>query len=325
MPSPARTSEIARPMSDARGPVATDQTEPAAGDLRTFVRVTELGTLSAVARERNLPVSMVSRAVSRLERAYRVRLLNRSTHGLSITPEGELFLAHARRIVDSLADLSSELDIRSAEPVGLVRLSVSQVMGDAQVVPSLPRLQARHPHLRVDVLADDAMVDLVTEGIDIAVRTNQVINDTLVARHVGEYGRALYAAPAYVAAHGEPAHPDELAKHRCVAHSARAVLNRWNFRVGRKRQEHAVQAWYRANDSAILLSMTRSGLGIGRLNTAIAGPFVDRGELIEVLPRFRDPTRYPIYLMMLADRHRLPKTRAVADHLAELYGASRSY
>ncbi len=306
-------------------PGADTRIEPATSDLYILTRVAELGTLSAAARERDVPVSHVSRAITRLEKDYEVRLVNRSTHGLSITPEGELFLAHARRVVESLSDLSAELDTRSGSPTGLVRLSVSQVMGDAQIVPSLPELLAKYPGLRVDILADDAMVDLTTQGIDLAVRTNVIVNDNLVARHVGEYGRALYASPDYVARHGTPASPEQLAQHRCVTHASSSILNRWSFKSGRKRVDQIVQGFYRANNSAMLLAMVRQGIGIGRITTAIAGPLCDAGELVPVLDEYRDPVRYPIYLVMLPDRHRLPKIKACGDHLATLYKRLKDY
>ncbi len=301
------------------------QTEPNTADLNILVRVAELGTFSAVAKERDVPVSQISRAISRLESDYKVRLINRSTHGLSLTTEGDMFVAHARRVVESLTDLSAELDTRSGSPVGVVKLSVSQVMGDSQVVPSLPALIDKYPGLRIDVLADDKMVDLATEGIDLAVRTNVVVNDNLVARHVGEYGRALYASPDYVNRFGEPSHPDQLNQHRCVTHAVSNILNRWGFKVGRKRLDQPVQGYFRANNSAMILAMTLQGVGIARLNTAIAGPLCEQGELVPILDQHRDPTRFPIYLVMMPDRHRLPKTRACADHLAQLYKRLKRY
>ncbi|MGB7299874.1 MAG: LysR family transcriptional regulator [Burkholderiaceae bacterium] len=298
---------------------------PATADLQILVRVADLGTLSAVARERNVPVSVISRAVSRLEKEYQVRLITRSTHGLSITPEGELLLGHARHIVDSLSELSAELDTRSGTATGLVRLSVSQVMGYSQIIPSLPALIHKHPGLRVDVIADDRTVDLATEGIDLAVRTDVVVNENLVARHVGEYGRAIYASQAYLNEFGEPTSPDQLSQHRCVTHAISGVLNRWQFKIGRKNTEQSVHGYFRANNSAMLLAMVKQGIGIGRLNTAIAGPLVDTGDLIPILEEFRNPTRFPIYLVMLPDRHRLPKIRACADHLAKLYKKLQDY
>jgi DNA-binding transcriptional LysR family regulator len=299
--------------------------EPATTDLKVFVRVAELGTLSAVARERDVPVSQVSRAISRLEKDYQVRLINRSTHGLSLTQEGEMFLAHARHVVDSLTELAADLDSHAGSPVGVVRLSVSQIIGDAQIIPCLPALYEKYPELRIDVIADDGMVDLATEGIDLAVRTTIVANENLVAREVGEYGRALYASPQYLEQYGEPEHPDELLRHRCITHAASGRLNRWRFRFGRKQADSSIQGFYRVNNTAMSLTMVREGLGIARLNTSIAGPVADTGAIVPVLEEFRDPTRFPIYLVMLPDRHRLPKIKACSDHLARLFKRLKHY
>lgn len=294
--------------------------EPTTADLAVLVRVAEMGTLSAVARERDVPVSQISRAITRLEGTYKVRLINRSTHGLSLTPEGDLFVAHARRVVDSLADLSAQLDSRAGAPSGLVRVSVSQIMGDAQVIPSLPALTDRYPALRVDVIADDSMIDLATEGVDLAIRTSVVASENLVARPLGEYGRGLFASAAYLERYGEPSHPDELHRHRCITHAVSAGLNRWRFRDGRREYELAITGYHRVNNTAMSLTMVRQGLGIARLNTAAAHQAIAGGEIIEVLAPHRDPRRFPIYAVMMPDRHRLPKIRVCVDHFAAVFG-----
>ncbi|MEZ5650280.1 MAG: LysR family transcriptional regulator [Burkholderiaceae bacterium] len=307
------------PLSDKAGGLAV---EPSTADIAVLVRVAEMGSLSAVARERDVPVSQVSRAVSRLEDAYRVKFLNRSTHGLSVTAEGELFLTHARRVVESLTDLSGALDTRSGSPIGTVRLSVSQIMGDVQVIPSLPALVERYPGLRIDVIADDSMIDLATEGIDLAIRTNVVANENLVATWIGEYGRGLFASPEYIARFGAPQHPDELHRHRCITHAVSGGLNRWRFRIGRKQIERPVAGHHRVNNTAMAMTMARAGLGIARLNTASAHAAIRSGEIVEVLGRFRDPRRFPVYVVMMPDRHRLPKIRVCVEHFAAVFGAA---
>ncbi len=293
--------------------------EPQVGDLSMLLRVAELGTLSAAALERNVPVSQVSRALTRLEGVFRVRLLNRSTHGLSVTPEGELVLAQARRMIDSLDELSAELDTRSRSPSGLVRLSVSQIMGDLQVIPSLPALLDRYPLLRIEVVANDSMTDLATEGIDLAIRTAVVSNDNLVARQLGEYARAIFVSPRYIEQHGCPKTPEELHRHRCITVAASSSLNKWQFKVGRKMVEMPVDGFHRVNNTAMALTMVRTGVGIARLNTTAVRPAIEAGEIVQILEDYRDPTRFPIYGVMLPDRHRLPKTRACLEHFQRLF------
>ena len=139
-------------------------------DAALFIRVAELGTLSAAARERNEPVSQVSRAIARMESALGVRLLHRSTHGLSLTDEGDTFLAHVRRMLDISAEMESELSGKLAAPGGLVRISISPILAHLVIVPSLPGLYERYPALQIDITADDRTTDLARDGIDIAIR-----------------------------------------------------------------------------------------------------------------------------------------------------------
>jgi len=179
-------------------------------DVALFVRTVELGTLSAAARERHAPVSQVTRALARLETACGVRLLHRSTHGLSLTDEGKTFLAHGRRLLETSADLHSELSGKTGGPAGWVRVSVSAVLAQAVIAPSLDALYRRHPQLHLDIAADDRMADMARDGIDLAIRTGTPNSDTLVARQIGVLTRSLYASPAYLQRHGLPRHPDDL-------------------------------------------------------------------------------------------------------------------
>ena len=158
-------------------------------DAALFLRVAELGSLSAVARERDMPVSQVSRTLVRLEARCGARLMHRSTHGLSLTDEGDTFAAHARRLLDTRDELAAAFRHKRAGPSGWVRLSVSPGLAQSVIVPSLPSLYEAHPQLQVEVLADDRMSDMAREGVDIAIRTGSPQGDNLVARQIAEHGR----------------------------------------------------------------------------------------------------------------------------------------
>lgn len=289
-------------------------------DVALFTRIAELGTLSAAARERNVPVSQVTRALARLEAGCGVRLLHRTTHGLSLTDEGDTFLGYARRLLDTTAELGSELGGKLSGPSGWVRLSVSPLMAQMVIAPSLGGLYQRHPQLRVDINADDRIADMAREGIDIAIRTGSPSSETLVARQIGSCGRSLYAAPAYLAAFGTPQHPDELAQHRLIGNSASPILNRWPMVAGGKAQELLVQGHTRTDNSAVVLALAQQGVGIARLMDLLAQPLVARGELVPVLQAHFASTRVPIYAVMLQERHRLPKIRACIDYWAQWLG-----
>jgi DNA-binding transcriptional LysR family regulator len=286
-------------------------------DVALFIRITELGSLSAAARERNVPVSQVTRALSRLEAACAVRLLHRNTHSLSLTDEGDTFLAHGRRLLDTSAELSSELTGKISGPSGWVRISVSPLLAQMIIAPSLRGLYQRHPQLHIDISADDRMADMARDGVDIAIRTGTPNSETLVARQIGTYSRSLYAAPAYLADFGAPTHPDDLQRHRLIGNSANPTLNRWPVVGGNKGQELAIQGHTRTDNSAVILSLAQQGVGIARLMDLLAQPLVQSGALVPVLHQHFGSSRVPIYAVMLQQRQRLPKIRACIDYWAE--------
>jgi DNA-binding transcriptional LysR family regulator len=287
-------------------------------DVALFLRVVELGTLSAAARERNVPVSQVTRALARLEATCGVRLLNRSTHGLSLTDEGDTFVAHSRTLLDTTAALHAELTGKLGSPSGWVRVSTSPLLAQMIVVPSLPTLYENNPQLHIDLNADDRMTDMAREGIDIAIRTGTTHSDTVVARQIGDYTRRLYAAPAYLARFGTPQHPDDLSQHRLLANSVNPVLNRWTFHSAAdgKPTELQVSGHTRTDNSAILMSLVQQGVGVARLMDLLAEPLVRRGELVPLLRADLGSPRVPIYAVMPRQRQRLPKIRACIDHWA---------
>jgi len=287
-------------------------------DVALFVRIVELGTLSAAARERNKPVSQVTRSLARLEAACSVRLLHRSTHGLSLTDEGSTFLSHGKRLLETTADLHSELSGKRGGPAGWVRVSVSAVLAQAVIAPSLNALYRRHPQLHLDIAADDRMADMARDGIDVAVRTGTLTSDTLVARQIGVLTRSLYASPAYVQRHGLPRHPDDLPRHKLIGNTVHGLLNRWAWRErGKGGGEFVVQGDTRTDNTAVVLALAQHGVGIARIVDLVALPLVKAGALVPVLPAHFATTPVPMFAVMLQERHRLPKIRACIDHWAQ--------
>jgi len=292
-------------------------------DLALFARVAALGTLSAVARERDVPVSQVSRSLARIEKACGARLIHRSTHALTLTAEGRTFLAWCRRIGGAVEELEGEFATRSGEPSGWVRVAASTVMAQYLLLPSLAGLSERHPKLHVELEVSDRLVDLARDGIDIAIRT-AALPDTMVARRIGSLGRALYAAPAYLARAGMPADPEALRSHRLIVNSAATQLNHWPFIVDGKPVELLAEGFWRTNDTGLAANMVLEGLGIGRLATVAAEPLVRAGRLVPVLPGVVDVQFVPIYAVAASARQRLPKIGACIDYWAEWIGGGAS-
>lgn len=293
-------------------------------DLALYARVAALGSLSAVARERDVPVSQVSRTLARLEKACGARLMQRSTHGLSLTDEGRTFLAHCRRALATFDEMEGDFDTRSGAPAGLVRVAASSVIARYRLLPSLPALAARYPGLQVELQVGDRQVDMVRDGVDIAIRAAPSLPDSAVARRIGTLGRGLYASTGYAAEHGLPALPHELAAHRLVTNSIVPLLNEWPFVVDGAPLTLTAQGHWRANDTGMAAAMVLEGLGIGRLATVVGDVLVREGLLVPVLPDVVDLQPVPIHAVTAGGRHRLPKIKACIDHWAEWFGGAES-
>ncbi len=288
-------------------------------DLQLFARVAELGTLSAVARERDAPVSQVSRSLARIEKTCGARLINRSTHGLSLTAEGVIFLDYCQRLCATMDELEGEFAHKSREASGLVRVAMSTVIAQYQLLPSLPGLTQRYPQLRLELEVGDRLADMARDGIDIAIRTSVNLPETAVARQIGTLARALYATPGYLAAAGTPSHPDELHQHRLITNSAVTQLNHWPFSAQGKRYGVVADGYLRSNDTNMVASMALQGLGIARLSTISALPLVRQKRLVPVLAEHVDPQPMPIYAVTAGARHRLPKIKACIDYWAQWF------
>lgn len=286
---------------------------PDPADLRWLVRSLDLLSFSAAAREMNVAVSVVTRGVDRLEAGYGVTLLRRSTHGLSATPEGAELAQEARMLLAQLEDVAAALSRQKHRVAGSLRLASSQEICEQLVLPHLAELQARYPALRVELIADDRVADLVQDGIDVALRTTVGNSDVVVARELGRFERRLYASPAYVHAHGEPADPHALQQHQTVTHTAQGPAVTWAFRQSGKRVDVTVRSHLAANSSALVHHALVAGAGIGMLSCPLAAADVASGRLVEVLAPFASRTVHTMFAVSLPIRRNAARVKAVTD------------
>ena len=205
-----------------------------------------------------------------------------------------------------------------------MRVASSTVIAQHLLVPSMPGLHRRHPHLRMELEVSDRLADMARDGIDIAIRTGTSVPATMVARQIGTLGRALYAAPAYLRDAGTPQRPDELAQHRLVTNSAAPHYNHWPFIVDGEPLTLSMQGHWRCSDTGVVVTMVVQGLGVGRLATLVGEPLVRDGRLVPVLPARVDTQPVPIYAVTAPTRQRLPKIRACIEHWAEWIGSAAS-
>ncbi|MFI8618540.1 LysR family transcriptional regulator [Acidovorax sp. NPDC077693] len=295
---------------------------PDPADLRWLVRSLDLRSFSAAAREMDVAVSVVARGVDRLEAGYGVRLLRRSTHGLSATPEGAELAQEARALLAQLEDIGASLSDQRSRVAGTLRLASSQEICEALVLPHMADLQARYPALRVELLADDRVADLVTEGIDVALRTTVGHSDLVVARALGRFERRLYAAPEYLRLHGTPADPSDLQQHHTVTHTSQGPAVTWTFLNPRgnaqgKPLEVTVRSRLAASSSALVHHALVGGAGIGMLSCPLAAADVAQGRLVEVLAPFASRTVHTLYAVSSPGRRNAARVKAVIDFLVK--------
>lgn len=290
---------------------------PDPSDLRWLVRSLDLRSFSAAARELNVAVSVVTRGVDRLEAGYGVTLLRRSTHGLSATPEGAELAQEARALLAQMEDIAAALSRQRNRVTGTLRLASSQEICEELLLPCLPELKARHPALRIELVAEDRVADLVTDGIDVALRTAVGNSDLVVARELGRFERRLYASPQYVQLHGEPAEPHELKQHQTVTHMAQGHTATWAFCRAGKRLEVTVRSQLAASTSALVHHALVGGAGIGMLSSPLAAADVAGGRLVEVLAPFASGAAHTLFAVSLPTRRNAARVKAVIDFLQE--------
>lgn len=292
-------------------------------DFHLFSRIAATQSLSDVARERNVAASQVSRGLRRIEAECGLRLAHRTTHGLSLTEDGEIFLEYAQRILDEQHQLRDHIGQRSRSVSGVVHIGVGQLLAEHVLIPQLARLRAQHPALGVRLHIDDRLSRMADEGIDIAVRAGIPPADTVVARLLGTHGRALYAAPGYLRQHGTPRTPADLDRHTLIANTAAPSHNRWDFTFKGEPLSRETLGDLRVNSSSAVVSLALAGAGIARINDVLGNRFVAQGLMKPVLARHVVPGDHHIHAVVLASRDRAPRIRATMDFLLESFSVFR--
>ena len=285
-----------------------------------FAKVVEDGGFSATARRQGLPPSAISKQISQLEDRLGVRLLNRSTRRMSLTEEGKVFYDRCVEIATKVADAEAAIVSLGSHPQGTLRVASTVAFGKMQLLPLLPLFLEKNPDVRVALELSDRPIDFVAEQVDVAIRfTEQIDDDTLVVRKLAPNRRVFCAAPDYIAAHGIPETPDDLAAHNCLTLSTVARWNDWQFTTPTGPKIYRVKGNFEANSADAVYHATLAGIGISRLSTYLIGPDLRAGRLVRVLPDHADEGSD--ILAVYSDRRNLsPKVRAFVDHMAESYG-----
>jgi DNA-binding transcriptional LysR family regulator len=291
------------------------------GDLSLFLRVLDLGSISAAARSLDLSVAVASQRLKRLERELGVRLLHRTTRQLHATPEGMQLAEQGRALVEDLESLTGGLRQSATEVSGTLRVTMSAAFGSQYISPLLPEFLGLHPRVKLSVNLDDQIVDLVGSGFDLGIRVGAMGDSSLVARRLASNRRVLCAAPAYLQTHGLPRTPAELATHDCLLLvGSQGRQDVWHF-TDRKGRDIAqrVQGRFESNQGALLRDAVVAGLGIAMHSLWHVHEQLRSGLLQLLLPDYPIHTT-GIYAVMPQRRLVPPRVRAFVDFLAGRFG-----
>lgn len=286
--------------------------------MSTFVEVVARGSLSAAARAEGIAPAMIGRRLDALEARLGVKLLQRTTRKLVLTDEGAAFLEDCQRLLAELDDAEAAVSERSARASGHLVVSAPAGFGRQHVAPLLPSFLAEHRDVTVDLNLSDRIVDLVGEGVDVAIRIASLGESSLVGVKLADNQRVLVAAPAYLKRHGRPARPADLAHHNCLAISSEGSQRGWTFLEGGKPVTLKVGGNMVCNDGAVLHAWALAGKGLAWRSMWEVGGQIASGELCTVLDEFAAPGS-DIHAVFAQRRHLPLRIRAFVDFLRRNY------
>ncbi|BEU26688.1 LysR family transcriptional regulator [Paraburkholderia sp. 22B1P] len=286
-------------------------------DLNLFALVARHRNLAAAARELGVTPPAVSKRLAQLEKRLGVRLMNRTTRRLSLTPEGELYLANGSRILDELQELEQLVTRSRAEPAGLLRVNASFGFGRARIAPAISDFVARFPMMKIQLHLTDRPMSLQEEGFDLGIRFGEVPDARVNARLLMKNRRVVCASPEYVKRHGTPLLPHDLTRHACIVlRENESAYGTWHFSRGKRVETVKVDGPLASNDGSAVLHWALEGRGVVVRSEWEIGEYLERGALVPLLVDWALPAAdiHAIYL----ERNQLSvKLRTFVDFLGE--------
>ena len=289
--------------------------------MRIFVRVVEAGTFTRAADSLSLPKATVTKHVQALEERLRVKLLNRTTRRVTVTPDGAAYYDRTVRLLTDLDDIEASMTNARASPRGRLRIDVGTSVAQLLIIPHLAEFHARYPDIQVDLGVSDRMVDLIGDNVDCVIRGGELSDQALVARRIGNLEFITVAAPEYLARKGTPVHPIEVEeKHASVIYFSPQTNRHYplEFRKGEESLDISGPYQVSVNESNAYVTAIVAGLGIGQITSWQASRHLASGTLVQLLPEWTQPL-LPVYVVYPPNRHLSAKVRAFVDWAAELF------
>lgn len=287
-----------------------------------YIRVVETGSFSKAAADLGVTQPTVTKAVAALEKRLGARLLNRNTRGVSPTDIGQAFYGKCKSIQRDIDEADNLPALMAARVGGVLRISTSVAFGRRVLMPWLLEFMRAHADVRIDLSVDDRYVNLVEQGIDLALRMGKLADSSLGARYLGMNPWSMVAAPAYLARAGTPKKPADVARHDCLVYSSVQGDDVWHLTDPRGKQFTVqVQGRFRSNNLSALLEATRRGLGVAILPNYVAHASLARGDIVAVMPEFVLPAQ-EIHAVFPSPKFVPAKVSALTAFLAERFNGA---
>jgi len=289
--------------------------------MRVFGRVVETGSFTKAAESLDMPKGSATKLLQQLETRLRVKLLNRTTRRVTVTPDGAAYYERASRLLNDLDEMEAAMTLAQGKPGGRLRVDVGSSIASQIIIPALPDFYRRYPDIQLDLGVGDRPVDLISDNVDCVIRGGELTEQSLVARRIANMDLVSVATPDYLQANGAPAHPLELEEKH-------TVINFFSPRTGRlfpnvfekdgERIEVAGRHKLSVNEGNAYLAAALAGLGIAQIARFQAAPHVASGELVEILPEWKHPL-IPLHVVYPPNRHLSARVRAFVEWAAEVF------
>ncbi|MDF2417972.1 LysR family transcriptional regulator [Acinetobacter beijerinckii] len=303
--------------------MSTNQSLVLLNEMATFVKVVETESFSETARQLGSTPSAVSRAIARLERALGTRLLHRTTRKLRLSESGQQVYERCVDMVNAAQAVMESSGQFHIEPQGIIRISVPKAVGHFMLHPHLPEFLALYPKIDIQLLLEDRYIDLIDDGVDLAIRITEQPPGGLMGRKLIDIDHLICATPEYLQKNGIPQHPHDLKQHQCIYLGEQANDSKWKFQQEQKSITVPVRGRYAANHTGVRLSAALKHLGIASLPYFVARHALEQGSLVQVLPDWHFKTNYSggAWLLYPPTRHVPPKLSVFIQYLAEKLAA----
>ncbi|HDM8069185.1 LysR family transcriptional regulator [Vibrio harveyi] len=284
--------------------------------MRAFVRVVQTGSFSATGREMNTSQTTISKKVAALEKKIGVKLLARSSRDHALTPAGAKYYQTCVDILGELDEAEAEARSEVASPQGTIRISAPVAFGRILLAPIMAEFFQRYPDINVDLQLSDQHTDLISDGIDVAIRAKQLEDSTLIARHLFDNPMLVLAAPSYLQQHGAPKTLEDLKEHNCLVYSRMKDINVWSFTKQNQKHAVAVNGNFQSDNGDVLLEVALTGMGIVTLPIWMVEHHLKEGRLTQLMNDYTGQN-LPFNAVYLQSRYTPLKVRCLIDFLKE--------